>query len=108
MTRVLTNRMIVVIIVTVNIIVMIMMNQAHGFQVTNRGRTFYLFRAKVEKGLLNVMPQRVTKYGLALHGREYPVRQVLAIATGTPIIEWSTTNAYRILQKLGFKISVHG
>ena len=99
--------MIVIIIVTSYIIVMIMMNQAHGFQVTNRGRTFYLFRTKVEKSLLNVAPHRVTKYGLAIHGREYPVRQVIAIATGTPVIEWSTTNAYRILQKLGFKIHVY-
>ena len=99
--------MIVIIIVTSYIIVMIMMNQPHGFQVTNRGRTFYLFRTKVEKSLLNVAPHRVTKYGLALHGREYPVRQVIAIATGTPVIEWSTTNAYRILQKLGFKIHVY-
>ncbi len=97
-----------IIIVIINIIVMIMMNQPHGFQVTNRGRTFYLFRAKVEKSLLRIAPQRVTKYGLALHGREYPVRQVIAIATGTPTIEWSTTNAYRILQKLGFEIRVHG
>ncbi|GEM_PF-3514317 len=99
--------MIVIIIVTSYIIVMIMMNQPHGFQVTNRGRTFYLFRTKVEKSLQNVAPHRVTKYGLALHGREYPVRQVIAIATGTPVIEWSTTNAYRILQKLGFKIHVY-
>ncbi len=99
--------MIVIIIVTSYIIVMIVMNQSHGFQVTNRGRTFYLFRTKVEKSLLNVAPHRVTKYGLALHGREYPVRQVIAIATGTPVIEWSTTNAYRILQKLGFKIHVY-
>ncbi len=90
------------------IIIMIVMTQQHGFQVTNWGRTFYLSRAKVEHNLLKIAPQRVTKYGLAIHGREYPVRQVLAIATETPIIEWSTSNAYRILQKLGFEIRVHG
>jgi 5-methylcytosine-specific restriction protein B len=95
-------------IVIIIVIVMIVMNQPPGFQMTNWGKTFYLSRAKVEKSLLNIAPQRVTKYGLALHGREYPVRQVIAIATGTPMIEWSTTNAYRILQKLGFKIRIHG
>ncbi len=95
-------------IVINNIIVMIMMNKPHGFQMTNWGKTFYLSRAKVEKSLLNIAPQRVTKYGLVIHGREYPVRQVVAIATQTPMIEWSTSNAYRILQKLGFEIRVHG
>ena len=86
---------------------MIVITQQPGFQVTNWGRTFYLSRAKVEHSLLKIAPQRVTKYGLAIHGREYPVRQVLAIATETPMIEWSTSNAYRILQKLGFEIRVH-
>ncbi len=95
-------------IVIIIVIVMIVMNQPHGFQVTNWGKTFYLSRAKVEKSLLKIAPQRVTKYGLVIHGREYPVRQVVAIATETPMIEWSTFNAYRILQKLGFEIRVHG
>lgn len=76
-------------------------------QVTNRGKRFLLSRGRVENSLMATAPQRVIKYGVVIHGQEYPVRQVLAVATGTPEIEWSTTNAYRLLQKLGFEILIH-
>ena len=86
---------------------MTIMIQSHELQVTNRGKVFNLSRAGIEASLLNVTPQRVTKYGVEIHGQEYSVLQVLATATETPKIEWSTVNAYRILQKLGFEIRVH-
>lgn len=89
------------------IIMRIVMTHPREYQVTNRGRTFRLSRAGVEASLQNVMPDRVTKYGVEVHGQEYPVRQVLAAATGTPKIEWTTANAYRILQKLGFEVVIH-
>ena len=95
------------IIIVIIIIVMIAMMHPDEVQVTNRGQTFNLSRAIVEASLLNVTPERVTKYGVVVHGQEYPVIQVLAVATGVPKIEWATVNAYRILQKLGFEIRVH-
>ncbi len=76
-------------------------------QFTNHGKRFYVSKSRVESSMLEVTPHRVTKYGVEINGQEYPVRQVLAIATGTPEIEWSTTNAYRLLQKLGFEIHIH-
>lgn len=76
-------------------------------QVTNRGRIFTLSRAGVEASLHKVEPERVTKYGVEIKGREYPVLQIVAAATGVPKIEWSTVNAYRVLQKLGFEIHIH-
>ena len=76
-------------------------------QVTNRGKTFNISRARIEASLLNVEPERVTKYGVEMHGKEYPLLQVLATVTETPKIEWSTVNAYRILQKLDFEIRIH-
>ena len=76
-------------------------------QVANRGKTFTLSLAGVEASLLDVEPERVTKYGVEIHGQEYPVLQVIAAASGIPKIEWSTVNAYRILQKMGFEILIH-
>lgn len=76
-------------------------------RVTNNGKRFVLSRLGVENTMKEVAPQRVIKYGVVIHGQEYPVRQVLAVATRTPEIEWSTTNAYRLLQKLGFEILIH-
>ncbi|MFC2021747.1 hypothetical protein ACFLTR_00820 [Chloroflexota bacterium] len=102
-----TNKKIVIIIVVVIAIVIIVMIQQHELYVKNRGKMFNLSRAKVEDSLLNVRPERVTKYGVEIYGQEYPVLQILAAATGTPKIEWSTVNTYRILQKLGFEIRIH-
>lgn len=76
-------------------------------RVTNRGKVLLLSRARIESSLLNVEPERVAKYAVEIWGKEYPVLQVISIATNTPKIEWSTVNAYRILQKLGFEIRVH-
>jgi len=86
---------------------MIVRIQPEELQVTNRGKMFTLSRTGVEASLLNVRPERVTKYGVEVHGQEYSVLQVIAVATGVPKIEWSTVNAYRILQKLGFEICIH-
>ena len=97
-----------IIIVVAIVIVMIVMIHQREIHVTNRGKTFRMSRAGIEASLVNVTPERVTKYGVEIHGHEYPVLQVLAATTETPKIEWSTVNAYRILQKLGFEIRAHG
>ena len=75
--------------------------------VTSRGRPFRLCKSGVQKSLEDVSPERVTKYGVEIHGQEYSIRQVVAVATNTPKIEWTTANAYRILQKLGFEVQIH-
>ncbi len=87
---------------------MVQSDEAHEeLQVTNRGKMFNLSLARIEASLLNVEPERVTKYGVNIQRQEYPLLQILATATETPKIEWSTVNAYRILQKLGFEIRIH-
>ena len=78
-----------------------------GIPVTNRGKTYTINKAQVQECLKAIPPQRIIRYGVEIGGREYPLRQVLAAVTKTPEIEWSTTNAYRILQKLGFEILIH-
>jgi len=98
---------IVIIIIILTVLTIMMMIQPDQIQVTNRGQIFTLSPTEVGASLLSVEPERVAKYGVTIHGHEYPVLQVLAAATGTPKIEWSTVNAYRILQKLGFDINVH-
>ena len=100
---------IIVVIIVIGIVVMIQPaeSQPDEVQVTNRGQKYNLSRLGVEASLLNVVPDRVTKYGVVIRGQEYPVLQVMAVATGIPKIEWSTVNAYRILQKLGFEILIH-
>jgi hypothetical protein len=49
---------------------------------------------------------RVQKYSVKIKGKEYPTRQVVALGTGRPSIEFTSAAAYRILQKFGFEIDV--
>lgn len=98
----------IIIIITITVITVItVMTQPRELQITNRGKRFRLSRAGVEASLLNVSPEQVRKYGVEIHGQEYPVIQIIAVATGTPKIEWSTFNTYRILQRLGFEVHTH-
>ena len=45
------------------------------------------------------------KYFLRLHGREYPIKQVIGLVTGLGRGEFISHEAHRILTKLGFDIS---
>ena len=82
-------------------------SQPDKLQIINRGKKFNLSRREIEASRLKVTPGRVTKYGVVIRGQEYPVLQMMAMATGIPKNEWSTINAYRVLQKLVFEILIH-
>ena len=45
------------------------------------------------------------KYFIDLHGRQFPIRQVLQLATGLTSPGFTSQDAFRILSRLGFKIS---
>ena len=83
------------------------MTADNGIVVTHRGKSFQLSKTGLRNALTGVMPERVGKYGVDINGKEYPIRQVIAKATNTPKIEWTTTHAYSLLQKLGLKINTH-
>lgn len=75
--------------------------------ITNRGRTFSLCKDGVQARLQGVTPKRIQKYGAVISGMEFPVRQAVAVATGTPDIEWTPQRAYSVLQGLGFQMRVY-
>ena len=45
------------------------------------------------------------KYFVALHGRQYPIKQVVQLVTGLASPVFTAQYAYRILSRLGFEIS---
>ena len=45
------------------------------------------------------------KYFVALHGRQYPIKQVIQLVTGLASPVFTAQYAYRILSRLGFEIS---
>jgi len=39
-----------------------------------------------------------------IEGKRYPVKGLISVATGTPLTDFTTTNAEGILRKLGFNV----
>ena len=44
------------------------------------------------------------KYFVELHGRRFPIKQVLRLVTGSPPVGFGAQDAHRILSRLGFDI----
>lgn len=75
-------------------------------QFTHRAKRYELTKEDFKRAVKNVPPTRVQKYSAKIRGKAYPTRQVVALGTGRPSIEFTSAAAYRILQKFGFEIDV--
>ncbi|MBZ5680238.1 MAG: hypothetical protein LAO24_09050 [Acidobacteriia bacterium] len=73
---------------------------------TLRGRTFDLRKEDIVSVARGMSPGRIQKYSVVLNGKSFPIRQIVAAATTVPAIEITSQDAYRILQKFGFDISI--
>lgn len=68
------------------------------------GTRYDLTRAGVEAGLATREPETVHTYSVEVDGRRFPVKQVLAVATGLSTTDFDSTRAQRILRSLGFQL----
>jgi O6-methylguanine-DNA--protein-cysteine methyltransferase len=75
---------------------------------THRGREFEMEQQDFVKAVKEIKPGKVTKYSVVINDIRYPIRQVVAAATRLPVIEFTSSDAYRILRKFGFSIDVDG
>lgn len=82
------------------------MQTKEAIEVTIGGNKVTLTKKSVESALRNVKPNSVKKYSVKIGDAEYPVKQVLSVASGIPTAAFITTDAYRILTKLGFEVRV--
>jgi hypothetical protein len=77
-----------------------------AMQFVHKAKRYELTREDFERAVKGVPPARVQKYSVTIRRVQYPTRQVVALATGRPSIEFTSAAAYRILQKFGFDIDV--
>jgi len=70
-----------------------------------RGRHFELDPADVEARLRKVEPKPLAKYQVRIAGQAYPPKQVLSVAIGQPLVNFTTMDAARILKKIGFDVT---
>jgi len=70
------------------------------------GKRVSLSKKAVESALRNVEPEPIRKYSVQVGDSEYPIKQVVSVASGIPIAAFISTDAYRILTRLGFEVRV--
>ncbi|MGI0135046.1 MAG: SCO5918 family protein [Candidatus Micrarchaeaceae archaeon] len=78
------------------------MEQTMSFTVG--GKAIQLSRDTVETALKGVKPEPVKKYSVKIGGHDYPIKQVLSVASGVPTAAFISTDAYRVLSRLGFNV----
>jgi 5-methylcytosine-specific restriction protein B len=71
---------------------------------TLRGKTFEKRKDDFVKATKGLEPGRIKKYSVAVSGKRYPIRQVLAAVTKLPAIAITSQDAYRVLEKFGFSV----
>jgi len=69
-----------------------------------KGKSFNLEKEEVVKAMKNVEPERISKYYVEIHGRKYPIKQVIAQMLKVLRISFTSMDAYNILNRLGFEI----
>lgn len=67
------------------------------------GRDFDMSKEDVEQAMKGVLPEEFRKYVVEVNGEQYPPKQVLARATDWGRTSFTTMEAQRVLNKLGFK-----
>lgn len=75
-------------------------------QFTIAGKKVSLTKQAVETSMKNVAPDAVARYSVRIGQHDYPIKQVLSVATGIPSIAFISTTAYRVLTRLGFNVKV--
>jgi hypothetical protein len=67
-------------------------------------RPFDLARERVEATMRSVAPESIQAHYVIVNGRRFPPKQVIAAVTGLDRSEFISTQARRILERLGFTV----
>jgi hypothetical protein len=69
---------------------------------TISGHVFELEHDGVEEAVTRVLPDPVREHYVVVRGRRFPPKQILSLITGLDRADFTTHQARRILQRLGF------
>jgi 5-methylcytosine-specific restriction protein B len=73
------------------------------------GRKCQLSREEVERAIIGIEPARGRHYFINIHGKRYPVKQVLYLSlreqcAGLSLLDFSDDIAKNVLSQIGFEI----
>src|SRR6516165_8823152 len=70
-------------------------------RLTCRGKTFEKEIHNFIEAMAGKVPNRIQRYSTTINGERYPIRQVVACATGLPSIAITSQDAYKYSKNLG-------
>jgi hypothetical protein len=80
------------------------MTNGNQLRVTIAGKPVTLSKESVEQAMKEATPEPIKKWWVSIGGHHFPIKQVVSAAVGLPTAAFISTDAYRILRRLGFDI----
>jgi hypothetical protein len=80
------------------------MNAQNQLRFTIAGKHVTLSKQMVEDAMKEVTPEPIKKWWVSIGGVHFPIKQVVAAVIGLPTAAFISTDAYRVLRRLGFEI----
>ena len=77
-------------------------------EITIRGKVYQVTREQIIDAMKEVEPNMIQTYYVKVDNIHFPIKQVIRIALGIPLIAFTSLDAYRLLDKLGFEIGIRG
>lgn len=72
-----------------------------------RRKAFDLERKDIENAVKGQDPGPIYKYAVTIAGKEWPIKQVVGLATKLQSAEFTAHDAYRVLRKIGYGIAAY-
>jgi hypothetical protein len=76
-------------------------NMAH---VKLHGKEYHLEKEDILNALKGVHPEPAHDFSISIHGKDYPIKQAISVATGLTNEKFSGSEAHECLRRLGFAI----
>lgn len=68
------------------------------------GHQFLITRDEVLSKTRELQPDQLHDHGVKLHGKAFPVKQVIAAVTGLDRLDFQSMQARSVLKRLGFEL----
>lgn len=82
------------------------MESTPELEFTLGGKKVSLNKRMVESSMKGIAPESIKKYWVQIGHQHYPIKQVVSVVTGIPSVAFISTDAYRVLTRLGFDVKM--
>ena len=62
------------------------------------------YPSNMDNAMLLLKDTRIRQFNASINGKQYPIKQVIRVVLRIPLMAFTSMDAYRLLNKLGFEI----